>query len=224
MLRCCFDPTTNRSSESRALQSDTAACAQQAVERRGELWLRGPGPCTRTRARAPRPHTTPAPARTRALYTRTHTRTRAPIPRTRTPAHTRTRTRTRTRTPIPRGAEMPISVSNAEFCNRKWHLDGKTRGEEGGHAERHGERWGTRGRGNAGERAGAGARGTGGGAGAEAREGTRAKGGGTGMPCKRPRRSLTSSRPSSLPDAHSTASRSHSGQPPGDFGLAATAR
>lgn len=74
----------------------------------------------------------------------------------------------------PYAVEMPISVSNLRFCNRKWHL-GREHGERAGEVER--EEVG-RGRGRS----------------------------GTGMSCMRPRHSPASSRPSSLPDARSTAS------------------
>ena len=38
----------------------------------------------------------------------------------------------------PYAVEMPISVSNLRFCNRKWHLRGEPRGGRGGtHAKTH---------------------------------------------------------------------------------------
>ena len=78
-----FRSSDDRSNESRPLRRGTAACAQEAIERRGERWMTDSSAARgRSRMRMP------APALAR------------PVPRTRVP--TRTRTRTRTRAPYPR--------------------------------------------------------------------------------------------------------------------------
>ena len=176
--------------------TDSSAARGRSLMRMPAPALARPVPRTRTRTRTP-------------TRTRTRTRTRAPYPRT----HTRTAPRCR----------FPSQISG--FATESGISMGKRGG--GGRA-RGGRREGTRK--DARERA-------------ETRRGGTRRGGTRGEACgkragsvreackgerdreavhaatalahgTRPRHSPTASRPSSLPDTRSTASRSYSGQPP----------
>ena len=136
-----FRSSDDRSNESRPLRRGTAACAQEAIERRGERWMTDSSAAReRSRMRVPAPALArPVPrTRTRAPYPHTHVPT---YPRTRVPTYPRTHTRTAPRCRFPSQISGFATESGISMGKRGGRREG-SRGEEGGHAER---RAGTRG-------------------------------------------------------------------------------